>query len=396
MVIRYLNNNAILAFLSISWNDNWERQQEIISRFSEHSYIYVFPGVGYLNNSLFQIIKKVISRFKKRSLQKKNPVNKNIHFVKLYFYLPFHNSSFIRKFNLYIVNLQLFLFNKKLWSKLKSKNVIFYSYYPTDLILDLIHCHKPEVSIADLAHRRKGDPTLPKYVLKFEEELVKLCKLVIADSKITCDDYSALKKIYYIPQGVDCRRFSLNENSIIKSLEKIDKPIIGYIGSLHKYIDYDLLEFAIKDLKNYSFVFVGNILSSNAERLLSYPNVTFTGQVGYNDLSKYLKYFNIGIIPYVVSEFTIGVSPTKLFEYGIMKIPVISTNLPEVAQFPNSVLISKDKFSFLEMIKYILTLDKNSLDSLKNSIYELSYNNSWDRRFEAYLRCLEESITFDS
>jgi glycosyltransferase involved in cell wall biosynthesis len=72
---------------------------------------------------------------------------------------------------------------------------------------------------------------------------------------------------------------------------------------------------------------------SALERL---PNVKLLGRKPYESLPSYLKGFDVGIIPFKLNELTRNVNPIKLREYLSAGLPVISTDMPEVARYAST------------------------------------------------------------
>ncbi len=69
---------------------------------------------------------------------------------------------------------------------------------------------------------------------------------------------------------------------------------------------------------------------SALERL---PNVKLLGRKPYASLPSYLRAFDVGIIPFKLNELTRNVNPIKLREYLSAGLPVVSTDMPEVARY---------------------------------------------------------------
>ena len=69
-------------------------------------------------------------------------------------------------------------------------------------------------------------------------------------------------------------------------------------------------------------------------------NVEYWGRIPHRDIPAFLEGVAWGLIPYKVDDWTAGVFPTKLLEYLDCGIPVLSTALPEVAQFNHLPFVS--------------------------------------------------------
>jgi uncharacterized SAM-binding protein YcdF (DUF218 family) len=61
--------------------------------------------------------------------------------------------------------------------------------------------------------------------------------------------------------------------------------------------------------------------------------VHFFGQRPHGDLPRYVRGFDVGLVPYRITEYTANVYPTKLNEYLVMGIPVVATDLNEIRRF---------------------------------------------------------------
>jgi glycosyltransferase involved in cell wall biosynthesis len=181
--------------------------------------------------------------------------------------------------------------------------------------------------------------------------------------------------------GNDYNTLTCHSNDISRTeLSDLDKPIIGYLGGIRYWFDFELLEYLLENMKNTYIVFIG-ILYRNAKnnfyKLLKHKNVIWLNYVQHHQLNLYLKKFSIGIIPFKIDGFTAGVFPNKFFEYMAMGIPIVTTALPELKIYSSLIGYSNTKEEFLDYCKEAL---KGKFDILKDKYRDLAKHNTWEIR----------------
>ncbi|MCX7832663.1 MAG: glycosyltransferase, partial [Ignavibacteria bacterium] len=164
-------------------------------------------------------------------------------------------------------------------------------------------------------------------------------------------------------------------------IDNLNKPIVGYSGVLRSYIDFELLEFLLKE-SDFYLVCIGYIDRSYKKKfniLKNYKNFIHIDYKPIDEIPNYVKRFNVGILPYSINNFTKSVYPLKFFEYMAMGIPIVSSALPELEKYSGIIGYSKSKEEFLEnCIKAI-----NGYYNSKFSEYEkIISENSWKKVFD--------------
>jgi glycosyltransferase involved in cell wall biosynthesis len=115
-------------------------------------------------------------------------------------------------------------------------------------------------------------------------------------------------------------------------LANLPRPVVGYVGALHRHLDLRLAVAMAAARPHWSWVYVGPAQVPVRE-LASRPNVRLVGHVPHGGLAGYIESFDVGIVPYRLEAVTNTVFPAKLLEYLAMGKPVVSTPLPEVRRF---------------------------------------------------------------
>jgi uncharacterized SAM-binding protein YcdF (DUF218 family) len=118
---------------------------------------------------------------------------------------------------------------------------------------------------------------------------------------------------------------------VAPELSGLKRPIVGYVGGLHRHVDLELLEQVARGVGG-TLVLVGP-RQVDAGRLERLPNVVFAGPQPHERVPSFVKGFDVGIVPYAQTDYTRTVYPTKMNEYLAMGIPVVTTDLPEVRKF---------------------------------------------------------------
>lgn len=219
---------------------------------------------------------------------------------------------------------------------------------------------------------------IPKTAIEIQEKIIKKVDIVIATAKFLAEKARKVNKhTYYVPNGVDWDRFS-NAGFVVEPIEykEIAHPRVIYVGAIDYWFDISLLDYVTDHLKEYNFVLIGKPMI-NLSRLENKNNFVILGPKDYNQIPAYLKYSDVGIIPFKRNALTNSVNPIKLYEYLACGLPVVSTNLDEVKAINAPCLVAESPEEFVNLIEVACESEKN-----KPEFFEFVKRNSWDNRFE--------------
>ncbi len=230
---------------------------------------------------------------------------------------------------------------------------------------------------------------------KQEAQLMAMADFVIVSSPLLYDrKRRGTKAIYLIPNGVDANHFrpSTEGHAIPQDIVRFvnaRRPIAGYHGVIDHWFDVDLLANTALACPEIIFVLIGTVKTdvSQMERL---PNVHLLGAKPYAILPTYLRWFNVGLIPFRMNELTLTVDPIKAYEYFGCGLPVVSVPLPEMKRKAPLATLASTPAEFVEAIRYSLReQDQRQRDS------RIAYAgaNSWQSRIDIFFSIVQSFAT---
>jgi glycosyltransferase involved in cell wall biosynthesis len=211
--------------------------------------------------------------------------------------------------------------------------------------------------------------------------------LVATASSLTASKAPASGKTYHLPQGVNYAHFA-TPRPAAPDIDRLPRPRIGFAGGLSERCDLELLQSLALSFPQGSIVLVGPVLlGGKALSALTAPNVHFLGAKPYAELPAYVQAFDVGIIPYILSDWTRAVDPLKLLEYLAAGVPVVTTALPEAVKYRSHVHIAGDNSGFVREVR--LALDTLGPEA-KASRMAMASQHTWERRAASLTAILEE------
>ena len=228
-----------------------------------------------------------------------------------------------------------------------------------------------------------------------EEMLSKKADVIFATSKNLFDlRYSQNSRSHYYPSGIDFDTFhkSLSPSlEIAPELNNVKRPIIGFIGGMvNAKMNWKWIVKASEARPKWSFVFIGPCLERPDYSVNKQKNVFFLGRKNLKDLPRYVKAFDVGIIPYQGKQFLENCFPTKVFEYLAAGKPVVSSHIPALEEFSNVVKLSKNMEDFISNLDAALKDGKN--EEFMRRCLDVAKDRTWDNRVRETSRIISSII----
>lgn len=197
-----------------------------------------------------------------------------------------------------------------------------------------------------------GSP--PPVVLESQDRLAKQVDLVVYSAR-TLEPYIASlqpRRAMYLPNGVDISYFEKKASNKPLEYAHIRKPIAIYVGAMDYWFDYELVEYAAKQLTDTSFVLLGPEEMAKS-RLKDLPNLHLLGRRNYSEIPAYLSYADVGIIPFNIRKYPTlvnNIHPLKLYEYLLCGLPVVAVDWAELRNLESPAVLCRTAEEFVDGI----------------------------------------------
>ena len=172
-------------------------------------------------------------------------------------------------------------------------------------------------------------------------------------------------------------------------LVRMNGPIVGYVGNLDvTRIDVDLLVAVAKARPDWNLVLIGSMhRGREIRRLDEFRNVHFLGVRMYDKAIRYIRHFDVAMIPHLDNKLTRSMNPLKLYVYFALHIPVVATPISNIEDFSEFVKIGRTPEEFINEILSFVDNDPTSRDHAR--LRELLEVNSWRKRVDRILELMD-------
>lgn len=233
----------------------------------------------------------------------------------------------------------------------------------------------------------------------YEKKIKENYQALLADSDVVFTVSANLKKyfeenfetknnIFYIPNASPVElteTMEINQDlGIYQDLQKIKqdfKAILGFIGVIQEdRMDLDLLNYIAEKNPDKAIVLCGPVwkkLRKKIQLLRDRKNVFALGSVKRKDWFTVASQFDVALSPHLSGNFMDYISPTKIYEYLAVGLPVVTTRISGVADLSEKIRIADNQTDFQAAIESLLLAGKDS--DLRAWSKE---NHIWAKRYE--------------
>ena len=248
--------------------------------------------------------------------------------------------------------------------------------------LDHLNVNKSVYRIADYT---PGFPGMCASVQVDEESLARKVDHVVCVSKVT-QQYAqgfGVDHISLVPNGVCFELFANDCSPCPVEYQQMGRPIAVYAGALDTWFDRQGIAQIAQRIPEVHFALIGPNNGSIQRFFKPFPNVHLLGPKPHQQLPAYLRWADVGLIPFDVEghrELIEGVHPLKLYEYLASGLPVVASGWKglERLQSPAQLYNSVDEFE--DQLRSVVSTKHN-----RKELIEYAEPHDWSRRLDVLL-----------
>lgn len=187
------------------------------------------------------------------------------------------------------------------------------------------------------------------------DEILRDADLVLANCEPVREGFAALRDdIRVIPNGAEM--FDLSHSwAVPEDLAHLPRPILGYVGNLRDRVDLELIGKVADAFPEGSVVLIGSAHDRpDVLALGARPNIHILGVKPYEDATRYIRAFDVAMVPHLRNELSESMNPLKLYVYFALNVPIVTTDVANIGDIGPYATIAADHGSFLAAITRVL------------------------------------------
>lgn len=192
-----------------------------------------------------------------------------------------------------------------------------------------------------------------------------------------------------IRNGVDAAWFRRRAAEAPRPLDLplAHRTIVGFVGALYDWIDWDLIGAVARALPEVAFVFVGPVGDeSGAATLRGIDNIAMLGRRSYNAVPAYLKAFDVCWVPFKQNRVAEAADPVKIYEYLSLGKSVVTTPVGDTAEFGEVVSVGRTA----DEITFLLRVAIEAGGAQQEDRRAFAERNTWSARAAEYTAFLHD------
>lgn len=169
----------------------------------------------------------------------------------------------------------------------------------------------------------------------FEKKLLAKADLVFTGGHTLYEAKRHLHpSVHAFPSSIDVAHFDQARTGGADPEDQagLQRPRLGFFGVIDERMDLDLVAALAQKRPDWSLIMLGPVVKIEPSSLPRAANIHWLGPKQYEELPDYLRFWDVGFMPFALNESTRFISPTKTPEFLAAGCPVVSTRIADVVR----------------------------------------------------------------
>ncbi len=389
-----LEGRDIVCVSFVTWDDHWGTSQQQMSRLAKKNRVF-FMDQPISPLSLVTGVRKrsAVWRQFRRWLRGPRQVADNVWAGAPPPILPFRTNRFVNAINAAIIRRWL----AGCARRLGFRDVIYWNFEPglpglgrgLKPALSVFHCVDDFSAIPYWWHSSSNQ-------MRLEELCCRESDAVICTGRKLVESRRQFNSnIHFVPEGADVASFLAASSDAVRvpeGMAALAGKVVGYVGVIDFRLDVDLIAYMAERRPEWSFALVGPMKGDTQDmtRLRSLSNVHFFGRQRLEDVPSFVKGMDVGLIPYVLNDYTHHIFPLKLYEYMAAGKPIVASAMEEMLPYEGAEMaIGRSPEDFLAKVDEAIAADSPEKAAARQ---RAATHESWDDRVEQVSAILEPML----
>ncbi len=303
--------------------------------------------------------------------------------------IPTPRTRFIQVFNGWLLNRRL----KRVMKNYNIEKPIIWTRLPIELVWRAISGVDRSLLIYQMIDKFPEHPkiavSLRERHRRWERKFTEEADLVFASARGLWEEKRAINpESYFFPNGVS-EIFRRTKLPGVPVGERV--PVIGFAGAIGTSLDMEWVAEVARMRPNHRFVLLGSVDPSvDVSLLRELPNVSLEGRVEHGALPEWFGDFDAAFMAYRINDYQRYTFPSKMAEYLLAGLPVVSNRIPEVEPYAEVVDIVDTPEAMAQALDRAVKerIEPESL-ARRRTVGE---SLSWDRIVEGMEDVIEERL----
>ena len=198
------------------------------------------------------------------------------------------------------------------------------------------------------------------------------------------------RPLVVIGNGVEWDRFA-EPRPVPADLRDLPRPLIGYVGLLSHFLDFEVLEAVREARGGGTLVLIGPgspATDGAVAEFATRDGVRLLGPRPYEDVPAYMQALDLGVIPFRADDPHVqGINPNKVYQYLAAGVPVVTTPILDLEPVSSVLSFAAGAAAFTDAVTETLSGVRD-----REACRSLALSHDWSALAQRMVNVLEQQL----